>query len=309
MISRFQLMQIGFTDRQIVRRIEKEQLLVVRRGVYSLGHVPNSRRATWMSAVLFSGPGSVLSHRSAAALWDFRDWSGPVEVLSPVTGRRRGDRRDPSHLAPPLVRKVGRLDSSHMTLTRGIPVTTVARTLVDLAAVLNERQLSYALNSASIKKLVDTDDLRRVMLESGGRKGIGNLRKLLARHHPLTVLTRSELEARFLALLRISGFPEPLVNVTIAFCEVDFYWPRYELVVELDGRQFHDTAIAFEEDRERTARLEMSGRRVLRLTWDMVVNQPAVTTAKLRAYMDIAHGNKVDAERMRRIRAGNSARA
>ena len=279
--------------------------MVVRRGVYSLGHVPRNWPAIWMSAVLFAGPGSALSHRSAAALWGFRDWNGPVEVLSPVTGRRRTERRDPSHFTPPLVRKATHLDPSHITLVDGIPATTVARTLVDLSGVLSERQLSSALNAASIKKLLDVDDLRRVVSASKGRKGIGTLRRLLVRHHPLTVLTRSELEVRFLSLLRRAHLPEPRVNVTIAFCEVDFYWPDYELIVELDGRRFHDTAVAFEGDRERTARLELSGRRVLRLTWDMVANQPEATAQKLRAYMRMALGNKVDAERIAQIRAEN----
>jgi very-short-patch-repair endonuclease len=306
-VSRYQLLEMGLTDRQIVRRIETEQLMVVRRGVYSLGHVPGNRLATWMSALLFAGPGSALSYRSAAALWGFRDWGGPVEVLSPVTGRRRTERRDPTHFTPPLVRKATNLSPSQVTLIQGIPVTTVPRTFVDLAGVLSESRLSTALNSASIKKLLDVDDLRRVVSESKGRRGIGTLRRLLARHHPLTVFTRSELEVRFLSLLRKARLPEPLVNVTIAFCEVDFYWPDYELVVELDGRRFHDTAVAFEGDRERTARLELSGRRVLRLTWDMVANQPDATTQKLRAYMRMALENRMDAERVAQIRAENQA--
>ncbi|MBN8867351.1 MAG: type IV toxin-antitoxin system AbiEi family antitoxin domain-containing protein [Solirubrobacterales bacterium] len=287
MVARRQLLALGLSDRQVFLRTESERLVQVRRGVYALGHRELTRAAIWMSAVLVCGIDSVLSHRSAAALWGILEWNGPVEVLSPTAGRRRG-RQEPGSLRPPLVRKPWNLDSTHVTRVDGIPVTTLARTLVDLAAVLNEAQLSRALNEASVKKLLDVDDLRRVVGESVGRKGIATLRDLVERRHPLVARTRSELEARFLLLLGRIRFPEPQVNVMVAGCEVDFYWPEFELIVELDGRQFHDTPRGFEEDRERTARLELAGKRVLRLTWDMVTNRPAATESKLCGYRDLA---------------------
>lgn len=194
-----------------------------------------------------------------------------------------------------------------MTLVDGIPVTTVARTLADLAAVLGERQLESTLDSAAIKKVLDLDDLRRVMTESRGRKGIGKLRTILERWHPQTVLTRSELEARFLKFLKKIGFDEPEVNVTIAFCEVDFYWPEYDMIVELDGKQYHDTGRGFEGDRERNVRLELAGKRVLRLTWDMVINQPEATRTKLIEYRRMAMFSKHDRDRVREIRQRNQA--
>ncbi len=121
-----------------------------------------------------------------------------------------------------------------------------------------------------------------------GRKGIGNLRKLLEKWHPLAVLTRSELENRFLDFLKEHGFPQPVVNQRVAGYEVDFYWEAYELIVELDGREFHDSDRGFEVDRDRTAQLELSGRRVLRLTWSMIVHDPQNTAAKLAAYFRLA---------------------
>lgn len=307
MVSRSQLLDIGLTDRQVTGRVRNERFITVRRGVYSLGHRQVGQKGTWMSAVLSCGPGAVLSHRSAAALWGFMEWNGPVEVLSPVTGRRRGERADPRHLTPPLVRKSTLLIAEETTLVEGIPVTTVARTLVDLAAVLSETQLAKALDTAAIRKLLDLEDLRKVVGASRGRKGIGNLRSLLEQWHPQTVLTRSELEARFLRFLKKIKFDEPQVNVTIALCEVDFYWPDYDMVVELDGRKYHDTGRGFEEDRERTVRLELAGKRVLRLTWDMVVNQPRATEMKLFEYRKMALFNKLDIDHAREERERNIA--
>jgi len=307
MVSRAQLLEIGLTDRQVSSRAANDRFITVRRGVYAVGHRETGRKGVWMSAVLACGPGAVLSHRSAAALWGFIDHRGPVEVLSPVTGRRRGERIDPSHLTPPLVRKSSRLTPADVTLVDGIPVTTVARTLVDLAAILNPAQLERALNQAAIKKLIRVQDLQDAVERARGQKGIGNLRALLERWHPLTVLTRSELEARFLKFLKSIRFDEPEVNVVIAFCEVDFHWPEYDLVVELDGRRYHDTPRAFEGDRDRTARLELAGKRVLRLTWDMVVNQPGATRDKLVAYRRMALYNKLDAERAAERPAGAQA--
>jgi very-short-patch-repair endonuclease len=302
MVSRSQMMAIGLSDRQVTSRVDNDRFVTVRRGVYSVGHRQAGQKGVWMSAVLACGPGAVLSHRSAAALWGFMDWNGPVEVLSPVTGRRRGERIDPAHFTPPLVRKSTHLGSGDVTMVDGIPVTTVARTLADLAAVLTEPQLASALDSAAIKKLLNLDDLRRVLAESRGRKGIGKLRSLLEKWHPQTVMTRSELEARFLRFLKKIGFDEPQVNVEIALCEVDFYWPDYDMIVELDGRKYHDTGRGFEEDRERTVRLELAGKRVLRLTWDMVVNQPSATRLKLFEYRKMALFNKLDLDHAREER-------
>jgi very-short-patch-repair endonuclease len=222
------------------------------------------------------------------------DWKGPAEVFCPTSGKRRAEQRDPDHFAPAVVRKADRLDPRDVTMADGIPVTTVARTLVDLSAVLSERQLASVLDSSGIKKLLDLEDLKRVVGASRGRKGIGKLRSLLERWHPSTVLTRSELEARFLRFLKKIGFDEPMVNSTVADCEVDFYWPEYDMVVELDGRAFHDTGRGFEEDRERNFRLEMAGKKILRLTWDMVVNRPTATAIKLFEYRKMALMTKLD---------------
>jgi len=289
MIARWQCIRIGLTNGQVNRRIENERFVPVRRGVYSLGHRPVGNYGKWMSAVLSCGPDAVLSHRSAAALWGILKWNGPVEVISPYSGKRRQERLDPTHLTPPAVRRPStwRYDTD-CTEVNGIPVTSIARTFIDLAAVLDEDRLSVALNEATRRELVNINEMRAAVASARGRKGIGNLRKLLAKWHPEAVLTRSELENRFLDFLRRYGFPKPAVNQNVAGYEVDFYWEMVELIVELDGREFHDTDRGFEVDRDRSAQLELSGRRVLRLTWSMIVHDPHHTAAKLRAYFRLA---------------------
>lgn len=289
MVARWQLLQAGLTNGQISARIDNQRLVAVRRGVYALGHRPSGDWGKWMSAVLSCGPDAVLSHRSAAALWGILKWHGPVEVISPHSGKRRQQRIDPGELTPPVVRRPSRWDrNSDATAVGSIPVTSIARTLIDLASVLDETKLSIALNEATRRELVNIGQLRAKVASARGRKGIGNLRKLLEQWHPQSVLTRSELENRFLAFLKDHGFPTPEVNQRVAGYEVDFYWKEYELIVELDGREFHDTDRGFEADRERSAQLELSGRRVLRLTWSMVVHEPQRTAAKLADYFRLA---------------------
>jgi hypothetical protein len=169
-----------------------------------------------------------------------------------------------------------------------IPVTSVARTLVDLAGVLSERGLSDALNEAEIAKVLDVSALRRVMAESPGRHGIGNLRQMVDRLHPLAGSTRSILEIEFVGMVSRLGLVPPLVNETVEGYEVDMAWPDWRLIVELDSRGFHDTARGFEQDRERSAHLELAGWRVLRLTWDMVTRRRRETERKLLAFGDLA---------------------
>lgn len=288
MVARWQLLQMGLTPRQVGRRVENERLVPVRRGVYGVGHRPEGNLVKWMSAVLACGHGAALSHRSAAALWGLIVWNGEAEVLSPYSGKRRGDEDENAQFEPPTVRRPRRLDSSETTVVKGIPVTSIVRTLIDLASVVDAERLSGALNEATRRGLLNPTELRVEVTCARGRKGVGTLRRLLEKWHPETVLTRSELEVRFLDFLDGYGFPKPAVNQRVEGFEVDFYWEFYELIVELDGREFHDTNRGFEIDRERTAALELSGRRVLRLTWSMVVHDTRGTYLKLAAYMRLA---------------------
>lgn len=287
-VARWQLISIGLTGRQVGHRIENGRLVPIRRGVYGVGHRPEGRNAKLMSAVLLCGQGAALSHRSAAAHWGLITWNGEVEVLSPYSGKRRETEPDRNLLDPPVVRRTKSLHEREVVTLKGIPVTTVTRTLIDLASVVDEQKLAEALNEATRRSLLNHNELRVEVACARGRKGVSTLRRLLERWHPETVLTRSELEVRFLGFLEQYRFPRPAVNSRVEGFEVDFYWEQFELIVELDGREFHDTDRGFEVDRERTAALELSGRRVLRLTWSMVVHDPHGTYLKLAGYMRLA---------------------
>jgi hypothetical protein len=292
-VSRVQLLQLDVTPGQIDRRLRNERLRPVRRGVYAVGHRAIGQRGVWMSAVLFGGFGAALSRRSAAQLWGLGSWRGPVEIVCPEGARLRRIRR-PGDLPPPMVSRSGSLRPDDVTRLDGIPVTTVARTLVDLAGVLDIERLSTVLNEAEMTGALDLVQLRRGISEGSGRRGIQRLRRLVGELHPLARDARSILELEFLDMVERLGFPSPQVNVDVEGLLVDVYWQEWGLVVELDGRRFHDTAKRFEDDRERSARLELAGLRVLRLTWTMVIHRTRETERKLLAFRDLVRGSDSD---------------
>jgi very-short-patch-repair endonuclease len=159
---------------------------------------------------------------------------------------------------------------------RGIPVTSVARTFVDLAAVVDERALRRAWHEAEVLRLLDVRAVEAVLDRSNGRRGTGRLRRLL----PVSAApTRTELEARFLDLIRAHGLPMPAVNTFVHEYEVDFYWAAERLAVETDGAHVHDTRRRFEDDRRRDVELAKRGIHVARFTWRRVVDEPAAVAA------------------------------
>jgi very-short-patch-repair endonuclease len=212
-----------------------------------------------MAAVLAVGAGAVLSHRPAAALWDMRrSESARIEVSA---DRQRSSRRGITvHHTP--------LPSDEVTAVDGIPVTTVARTLLDLATVLPRAQLERALERAEGLRLASPTPLIALLSRYPTRQGTRVLRELCETVHP--TLTRSELEERFLTFLDAHSLPRPEVNVWLGDIEVDFLWRRERLIVELDGKETHLTADAFERDRARDRALQAQGWRVIRITWQQL---------------------------------------
>ena len=166
-----------------------------------------------------------------------------------------------------------------LTEHRGIPVTAVARTLIDLAAVLGDRSLERALDEAEYLKLLDRRDLDAA-LEHGVR-GATILRRILSRHEPGTTRTRSPLEEAFLLLVRRAGLPQPAVNVRLGPYTIDFLWPDQRVAVETDGRRAHDRSAARERDHRRDAWLAANGYRPFRFTWTQVHDRPEEVIAAL----------------------------
>ncbi len=224
-----------------------------------------------MAAVLAAGSSAALSHASAAALWTIRAEASEetVHVAVPSTAGRQ--RR-----AGIYIHRLRTLYEDEVALERGIPVTTPARTLLDIAGRLQRRPLERAADEAERLRLCDAESLFAIARNHRGHPGNRRLRALLARHEVGSTITRSQLEERFLALCRRQNLPTPLVNTPIEGFVADFLWPKAALVVELDGRATHGTRRAFQADRDRDTSLAALGYRTLRFTWWDVTKRQAV---------------------------------
>lgn len=276
-VSRRQLLAGGIGRRAIEHRLARQRLHGVHYGVYAVGHRLLTTEGQWMAAVLAAGPGAVLSHRSAAALWRMVRWSGgPVEVTVGRAVRSRSGLR---------VRR-GRLSADEATEVEGIPTTTVPRTLLDLASVVDRHRLERAINEAEVLRLAGALSLAALLERHPRRHGTRALREVLAAGRLGLDVTRSELEDRFLRFLAEAGLPRPQTNAPLAagqeVFEVDCLWRRSRVVVELDGRAVHATARAFERDRARDRALNAAGWRVVRVTWRQLSSEPAALAADLR---------------------------
>jgi hypothetical protein len=246
-VTHSQLLDAGFERGAIKRRVHRGVLIARHRGVYAVGHLPPSPYARAMAAVLACGPGAVLSHRSAAALYGLMRWAEPLDVTARTDHTLRGIR----------VHRARSLTEADRTVHYAIPATTPARTLVDLATTLDPAALTRAVNDLRISKLMSLDSLRDQLARSPGRA----TRAFRLRDG---APTRSAFEDAFLAFTDRHGLPRPEPNVLVAGYLADMLWRPQRLVAELDGREFH---VDFEADRERDAELLAAGFRTVRVTW------------------------------------------
>jgi very-short-patch-repair endonuclease len=279
-ISVSQLHRAGADPSAIKRRADAGRLHRLHRGVYAVGHPSLSDEGRWMAAVLAYGEGAVLSHRSAGLLWRIlrprvrrlakaapREEHRAVDVTVPGGGgrvRQEGIR----------LHRSSTLTAVQCTRRDGISVTRPGRTLADLRSVLTQAELAAAIREAEFLRLPFADAFR------SSRNGRGD--------RPSPPRTRSELEARFLALVRRHRLPRPEVNVRIDRYEVDFLWRRERLVVEVDGWESHRSRSAFEQDRARDARLKLFGFGVLRFTWRQVEDDPREVARTIRGLLRAA---------------------
>ncbi len=178
------------------------------------------------------------------------------------------------------------LPNEEITRLTGIPVTSVARTLLDLAGMLSFTQLQRAVEQAERLEVLDAGALRRTCDHSRGRSGVQTLRALLAEQDDPPPPTRSELERRFLDLCSAAELPAPSLNVCVAGYEVDAVWHQNRLIVELDGYAYHRDRASFERDRARDATLQLAGYRVLRVTHRRLETEPAAVANAVRALLD-----------------------
>src|SRR3954447_17366711 len=258
-VTRAQLLALGFSDAAIRHRLADGRLHRKWRGVYAVGRPELAERGLWMAAVLACGPDAALSHSSAAALWQLRRAEVRIEVCAPTARRRPG-----------VVLHRGERE---ITRHQGIPVTSPTCTLVDLAARLDREPLEAAINEADKLGLVDPETLRMNLAKLDRRPGLANLRRVLDRQ--TFTLTDSELERRFLPMVRRVGLPRPLTRERVNGFKVDFYWPELGLVVETDGLTYHRTPAQQARDRLRDQTHAAAGLTPLRFTRAQVRFEPA----------------------------------
>ncbi len=249
-------------------------------GVYAVGHTALSVHGRWMAAVLGAGGGAVLSHRSAAALWGVLFPSpGPIEVTSRA-----------QHRIPGVRTHRRRLLRDEVAVAEGIPVTSVSRTLFDLAAVVPQGSVERAINQAEVLRLTDALTLEELVKRYRGRRGVAVVRSILEQERIGLQVTRSDLEARFLTFLDEAFLPRPVTNAAVRlqnrWIECDCLWRMQGLIVELDGRRFHSTADAYERDRLRDRELHGAGWRVVRVTWRQLEQGAEALARDLRRLLE-----------------------
>jgi very-short-patch-repair endonuclease len=271
-VSREQLLQHGFTRQAIAHRLAIGRLHQVYRGVYAVGRPDLTAHGEWMAAVLACGPGAVISHSSAAALWGIRaDRRGPIHVAAPTDRRRPGI--------------VVHRRASERKYCKRIPVASPAQTLVDLAAELATGPLEAAINDADKLDLIHPEQLRDALEHLAGVPGVAKLRHTLDRR--TFTLSDSELERRFLPLAREAGLPPPLTQQRVNGFRVDFHWPDLGLVVETDGLRYHRTPQQQARDRLRDQAHAAAGLTPLRFTRAQVRFEQAHVVATLGAVAEL----------------------
>jgi predicted transcriptional regulator of viral defense system len=273
LVALWQLEALGINRATAHWRVEAGRLHRVHEGVYAVGYLPSTRERELMAAVLACGPEAVLSHRSAAELWGLRKSDGgPIDVTTPG---RRG--RSPQGIASHRNDMLAPADRSSV---RGIPCTTVARTLLDFAAVAPVWELRKALSEAEVLRILNHAGVRALIRRNRGRRGVARLRMVMDEIRPETKRTRSEMERGFLRLCERAGLPRPEVNVSLdvggRWLKPDFLWREAGLILEADSRTYHDTDSAFQVDRKREQCFQLAGWEVSHCTWEQIFHEPAV---------------------------------
>jgi very-short-patch-repair endonuclease len=263
-VTTTQLLAAGWDKDVIARRVARGYLRRLYHGVYLAGPLEAEHTAA-MAAVLTTG--GVVSHYPAAVLWDWRPpCEGPMHVIA--RGRNQ----------PGLVVHHTALDPRDITRRHGIPVTSAARTILDIAATKPTAELERALNEAGLQRRVSPHSLNEQFSRYPHHRGTAALRKAIETEPRVT---RSDAEILVLGLIRKAQLPEPETNARIEGCEVDLVWRDHDLIVEIDSWAFHSMRSSFEQDRRRDQRLTTAGWRVIRITARQLTDEPELVVATL----------------------------
>ena len=280
LVTRRQLLELGLSGPAIQRRLQAGYLRTVHRGVYRIGPI-ESPRMMEMAAVLAGGPSALLSHASAADMWGLARVASPhpVHVTVPQVGGRCREGII-FHSAPGMA-------ADERSRVDGVPVTSVPRTIIDLAASMGSRELELALARAEDQGLVDRAQLHNMVDRYSRRPGMALIRRLLqAGEAP--GLTRSEAERRCLDLIRKAGLPKPHTNVSVGPYELDFFWPDLDIALEIDGWTYHSSRRRFEGDRRKDNWLRSRGIEVIRLTWRHITRDATASAVQIGQALALA---------------------
>jgi very-short-patch-repair endonuclease len=273
-VTRSQLTRAGVPRHRIEYRVARRHLQRRYRGVYRVG-AEDKLYGPEMAAAFACGESALVSHRSAAVAWQLHPHPA---IAMPVEVSIRHGYRVPGRGV--RVYRITGLCEDEAARLHGIPITSPARTLLDLASCVGERELERALAHAERQCLVRREHIELLLARYPRRSGTVKLRGLLA-FSASAALTRSEAEARFLELIRKAQLRAPETNVVVKGCEVDFLWRAERLVAEIDGYAFHCSPAAFERDRRRDAVLTAAGMRVMRITWRQLSCEPEALLVRL----------------------------
>jgi hypothetical protein len=266
--------RLGYSHQAVARAVDSGRMHWIHRGVYAVGHTNLSPHGECLAAVLAVGPGALLSYHSAGWLWWI--WPGspqPFHVTSLIPRHHPAPRNAIRHRARNLV-------DDDRAVADGIPVTSVARTLLDLASKLRADQLRRALARAEELNLLDLGAIEAVIDRNRGHRGAKRLRRALSIYEP-PAFTRSEFERRFVEHLVRSGLPRPATGWNEVGYELDVYWPERRFGIELDSYETHGTRDAFERDHDRDLDLVLAVVEMIRVSESQFRREPEQIAARV----------------------------
>jgi very-short-patch-repair endonuclease len=269
LVTRSQLVGLGFSPKAIEHRVAIGALHRVHRGVFAVGTPVLQPLGAETAGLLYAGDDAVLSHESAAALWGLA--THPSFVVITMIGRH-------ARAQPGLrIHEVKALDLRDVSIHQGFPVTSPARTVIDCAA---RGDIEDMLNEARAQKLVTDDALHAAIARCPTRAGTRAVRHMLAAEQD-TGYDQSRAERLLKRLIRAADLERAVHNVKIEAKRVDAFWPRHNLVLEVDGHKWHGHRQAFERDRARDQKLVAAGYAVIRVTWRQLTEQPMMVMARI----------------------------
>jgi hypothetical protein len=276
-VTRDQLNELGYSDRMIDHALQTGRLQAWHRNVFAVGHGGLSRHGLCKAAVMFRGEGALISYQSAIWLWGLE---GKLRIPVNVSVRWRGHGQEAIglHHCPAL-------RDEDFTTTEGLPVTSVARTLLDYASIARPYRLEFAIDRADRLDILDPAAVDRILDEVRGHRGRGPLAKALTIYRE-TGFTRSGGEKKMLAVLAEAGIPRPAVNNFVEGYEVDFYWEHERFGVELDSWEHHRSRRSFEGDRERQENLAMADIETIRITGTRLKHEPRQVAERIAMHLN-----------------------